>query len=1001
VATEIGKLIAVFTAETAQFDAATKRVASSMRQTASSVNASQKNISQGELSLGQQLKASESLQRQRSAALVRQWKEQERSALRAATGAKSFTQITQELSTSIAALQGPLGGIAGRLSSIGSLAAGGGALTALAAALAAIGGSAFGIYKLVSATSEATGKFHDLSQQTGFSVETLSALGNAAETSGGSIDTIAASLGIFQRHMEEANEGNKETSRLLKALNIDFQDNEKALRQSFTTLSKLPQGAQQSALSMKLFGRSGREVQGVFKEAGGDIDKFTAKLEEMGILITTRAARKGDELSDTITRLRQKFEATGRSIANEFTPLVTDGLRTFSRWLNDNQKELISTAREVANLVKEISSLASFLHSISPLRLEIQIIRTLKNFVQDVFPTGAPGPPAGQSLFGQFREFMGRGPTPTGSRGALVPVDINKIPTQTKAQIGATAKASRDLAQKEADEIRRIQNALKSLQSGGGGGGGGPDPAAEARRLAELQLRATLDALKAQETALNRSLSTRRVSLEQYTTDAIALAIKERNETINGLENEEKQAAKLKKGGAVALAEIDLRKREAERKSADAVTKYIDNLLEDFADRDRIREEGMLRVHEIVGRQESDLWQALADQRVINQETAVKAIGQIEMQGLIERMAIARSEFNRARGDKTKQIEASMRMGEIESEIGRLSADNDRKAATALKERLAAQRDFNATLEQTLSNVRLQGIELQKQSILHQLDITGAGLGRGRRARRAVDVLDIQQENIRIELAKRELFLNLLKDMERKSFDERKQLYSAFITEREQLEAQHVQLIKEINERQLIELRESIERFSGDLTNALDRGLTEGFRSGIKGGTLEFIKGILEMIKSRALLNLETAIADAITKGFAGGGAAGGGGGFLSGLLRTIIGAFIGGIGGGTHLGGGAGPGGGIGGIPAIGTPGRASGGSVSAGQLYRVNERGEEYFMPLRSGHVYNQSQVRNMSNKTVVNNINVTVPAPRMQTFRQKRSQRELAEKIAALLT
>lgn len=527
-ATEIGRLIAVFEADTSKFTAASKQVEASMKQTADSVNVSQKKIGSGELSLAQQLKAAESLQKQRSKALIQQWKEQEKAALQAASGTKSFREVLQDLSNSIGRVQSPLSNISGRVTSLNGAAdeltstmstAGVAVVSATAAIVAGAVAAAGAITRLTLSAAEATGKMHDLAQQTGFSVETLSALGHAAETSGGSIDTISASLGIFQRHMEEANQGNQEAQRLFKALNIDVRDNEKALRDAFSILSKLPAGAQQTALSLKLFGRSGREVQAVFKEAGADLDKFIATLRDRGVLVTTEMAKRGDDLSDSVTKLRQEFDALKRQVGEEFAPIISEALREFSRWLRDNQQSLIGTAREVGNLLREVKGLADFIYSISPLRLEVEIVRNIKNVIQDIqgssaqpqaFP-GVPGPPASPSIFERFRESIRRGPRPTGSQGGL---EFNiRTETQTKEQVAAIRKANEEEARKVVEDQKKLQKQLDSLKRPAGGGGRGGKSPAEA--IAEQAVAVARVELRGAEEIYRETLDTERRFFDQ------------------------------------------------------------------------------------------------------------------------------------------------------------------------------------------------------------------------------------------------------------------------------------------------------------------------------------------------------------------------------------------------------------------------------------------------------------------------------------------------------
>jgi methyl-accepting chemotaxis protein len=156
---------------------------------------------------------------------------------------------------------------------------------------------------------DAAGNLFDLSQKTNFSVESLSALKNAAETSGSSIESISTALGIFQKNQEAANQGNKKLSETFQRLNIDTHSNEQGLRDAFKALSDMTEGEQQTALAMEIFGKSGKDVLGVIKETNGNLDEAIAKYKEMGTLISTETAKAADDLGDSLTSAGQKAKA--------------------------------------------------------------------------------------------------------------------------------------------------------------------------------------------------------------------------------------------------------------------------------------------------------------------------------------------------------------------------------------------------------------------------------------------------------------------------------------------------------------------------------------------------------------------------------------------------------------------------------------------------------------------------------------------------------------------
>jgi len=101
---------------------------------------------------------------------------------------------------------------------------------------------------------------------------------------------------------------------------------------------------------------------------------------------------------------------------------------------------------------------------------------------------------------------------------------------------------------------------------------------------------------------------------------------------------------------------------------------------------------------------------------------------------------------------------------------------------------------------------------------------------------------------------------------------------------------------------------------------AIERGLLRAVRSGKFG---------FEDLRRMALGVLDQIAAEALRGGLAAIGLGGGGGGGLLGLGASLIGSLFG------------------------GSPGRATGGPVTAGRAYRVGENGPEWFVPPGQGQI------------------------------------------------
>lgn len=688
--------------DSADFKSTMAQVRSELNQTGKT----QSTVTKGELSMRQQLSAAASLQRQRSAALIAEFKKTETAAKQLASGVRPvstnlqrITDAMQALGGSSAALQGPLGGVAGRLRSLGALAGeAGGSLgivgVAAGALVVATAAAAVGIFKLVSATAEATGKFHDLAQQTGFSVETLSALGNAAETSGGDIGSITNALFLFETKMGDAKDATSEAGKIFKALEIDTTNNERALRQAISALLAMTNAEDRATIGKKLFGRSVKDLLGAIKEAGS-LDAFLNQQLKEGTLITTEAARKGDQLSDSIVKLNQKFSAITRQVAREFAPLVSDALSQFSKWLRDNQKELVDTARDVARLLRDIKDLASFIYSISPIRLHVEIIRTIKNFLPAA-DTG--GPPAGKSLFDKAREFLDRGPTPTGPGGAFGRVDMSKVATQTKQQIAATAKINTDAIKAAAAAQKKLQDALASLNKpkGGGGGKGRTErdtSLADATRDAALANREALQIIAADVTENRRALEEQTRSIEEFTKRAIDLNGQQLDATIDRItaESDALDAALAKK--LITQDDYEAKQRDLD---LDAGKAHQDNKDEAFKleqDRDRKISEARIaaKQRELQILEEADQRDIKSIERRIDEGVILESAGQKQIGAIID-AALERRRAALAEEEDAYSTTLERRK-DVNAEIIRL--DNERAASAEETARRVAKAQFD------------------------------------------------------------------------------------------------------------------------------------------------------------------------------------------------------------------------------------------------------------------------------------------------------------------
>ena len=401
-----------FRGDAGQLRSVNQQVRQEITQTAQT----QKVVSQGELSMRQQLSAAASLQRQRSAALISEWKKQEAAAKSLASGIKpvgenlqTVTNIMRTLGSSVGVLQGPLNGISGRLTSFGTLArsagdgAGelgtaaatmGGRLAAAAGPIgiliAGVGALAAasvvltkGLFDMAVAAAEFRGKMFDMAQQTGVAVETLSTLEIAAATTGGSIDSIAQSVVIFQGHLDDAQDSASKMGIKFKELGISTNNTEDALRDALAQLAKMPVGFDQTNTAAELFGRrGGKQMLAILKELDGDLPGATAKLRQLGLVISEEDARAADEFNDQLAILQFQFRAM---LGQDVIPAALIALKAMSSLVSENKEVFIGLGQVIGMLSNVI--LGQFLQQLNNVNIALGAMQVAAAFLDNITGT--------------------------------------------------------------------------------------------------------------------------------------------------------------------------------------------------------------------------------------------------------------------------------------------------------------------------------------------------------------------------------------------------------------------------------------------------------------------------------------------------------------------------------------------------------------------------------------------------------------------------------------
>ena len=203
-------------------------------------------------------------------------------------------------------------------------------ILAVGAAGTAIGvGIAAGVKSVINLGAE----LDHLSSQTGIAVRDLMILRQAFDDNGVSADQVGRSVNRMQKAMIDANNGLTTSQRAFDALGLSVDelmtmDTTRQFEAIGQAISRLPTQAEQAAVAMDIFGRSGAQMLAVFQE--GAIQDAADSLGEQAQLLEKNSVifeRAGTLLDRAGTKVRGFFVG----IADQVVPVILPLLEKFDQ----------------------------------------------------------------------------------------------------------------------------------------------------------------------------------------------------------------------------------------------------------------------------------------------------------------------------------------------------------------------------------------------------------------------------------------------------------------------------------------------------------------------------------------------------------------------------------------------------------------------------------------------------------------------------------------------
>lgn len=198
---------------------------------------------------------------------------------------------------------------------------------------------------LVMSAVDAGGHINDLSQSAGVTTDTLQELGYAAQLNSSSMDGMAAGLGQLSRTMAEAKAGGEAQQKTFRDMGIAYRNADGTLRATEDVLGdvadriqSMPDGAEKTALSMDVLGKSGKDLIPTLNGGSAGLAAMSAEARDLGIVMDKETIGKLDDFGDSVDKVKMTLNGLKNQAVAALLPYLQKLADSFLDWYKANRK---------------------------------------------------------------------------------------------------------------------------------------------------------------------------------------------------------------------------------------------------------------------------------------------------------------------------------------------------------------------------------------------------------------------------------------------------------------------------------------------------------------------------------------------------------------------------------------------------------------------------------------------------------------------------------------
>lgn len=481
------------------------------------------------------------------------------------------TEALRALASSAVIVDGPLGGVAGRLRGISAETT---ELTALFGPLGILiagitvgaGGLALGIWELSKKTAEYGEEIYKAQVKTGLTAGMLSTLKVISTETSSSFEGLTTSAARLQVGISKGiTEKSGEAERALKTLGLQTQEFKTALpdQQLIMTAKAIVDLTNQSdknRAAQVLLSRGWLQSADALKDLAEHYDEARAKADAFGLMMSQQDVEAAVRFEHALKDLALGVEGLGIQVGQKTVPAIEAAMSDLAKALGLNESSWKSWGEYIGNVLAGV--VINTAASVAAINQELSNIKTffqtggsqINRIVQAGIGTMAGVPYAAQGLTNEFNPYV-----------QTDPFNWKGRPTVGQAYDAERRRMQNQIASSITSGVLPKPPGAPTFAPGGGGKhGGGGDPATDAKHLADLRLKAVVDELKFEEEANKRSLDRQWQDFDHYSVRYNTIETKRHDAVVAGLKEEMNAAEQVNKPRARAIAIQEVKNKQAQ-----------------------------------------------------------------------------------------------------------------------------------------------------------------------------------------------------------------------------------------------------------------------------------------------------------------------------------------------------------------------------------------------------------------------------------------------------